>query len=387
MAEKHTIFVDVSIIARRDAGTGIQRVVRALWNELVRLPKDQFDIVPIAGSAKRGYRRIPKTFLSKPVRKLPFAIWKARARPQTGDWFLGLDLSSNVIPRNARQLLGWKAKGVHIGVIVYDLLPVQKPDWFSENVQTSYARWLDTLATLADCLLCISRTVADDLTGWLTSQAWPGSSGPKVASIRIGGLIASSTPTRGRPDNADDVLRWVRSGRTIMMVGTIEPRKGYDQAVAAFERLWAGGPPVPCQLLVVGRPGWKTEELQHALARLEREQTGFRWLADASDEFLEDLYDACAGLLMASRGEGYGLPLLEAAVYGKPILARDIAIFREVAPAGTMFFSGDGAEDLERAIANWSDGERFVNTGLPNLQWSQTLDDIMEAMKNQTAKR
>ncbi len=382
MAEKRTIFVDVSIIARRDAGTGIQRVVRAIWNELTQLPQSAFDIVPIAGSAKRRYRRIPKTFLSEPVRKLPLAIGKARVRPKSGDWFLGLDLSSNVIPRNSRQLMRWKAKGVQIGVVVYDLLPMQRPDWFSVNVQTSYARWLDTLAGLADCLLCISSTVAGDMSAWLLGHAQNRSSEPSVTAIRIGGLIASSTPTRGRPGNAEDILRWVRSGCTIMMVGTIEPRKGYDQAVSAFERLWDKDRTTQYQLLVIGRSGWKTEELQHSLARLEREQTRFRWLSDVSDEFLEELYDACAGLLMASRGEGYGLPLLEAAVYGKPILARDIPIFREVAPTGTVFFSGNDAADLEQAVVKWSDGGERAKTTLVQAHWHQTLKDIMEAMQN-----
>lgn len=36
-------------------------------------------------------------------------------------------------------------------------------------------------------------------------------------------------------------------------------------------------------------------------------------------------------LIAASFGEGFGLPLIEAAQHGLPIMARDIAVFREVA--------------------------------------------------------
>ena len=44
--------------------------------------------------------------------------------------------------------------------------------------------------------------------------------------------------------------------------------------------------------------------------------------------------------LVASEGEGFGLPLIEAARHKPPIIARDIAVFREVANGHVLYFAG-----------------------------------------------
>src|SRR3546814_2021872 len=103
-----------------------------------------------------------------------------------------------------------------------------------------------------------------------------------------------------------------------------------EQALEAFEALWLEGRgPTSPQLLIVGQAGWKTDALQQRLITHPLRDKHVRWLNDASDEYLEYLYASCAGLLVASRGEGFGLPLIEAAAHNKPVLARDLPVFRE----------------------------------------------------------
>lgn len=43
------------------------------------------------------------------------------------------------------------------------------------------------------------------------------------------------------PSDAGQTLRYLRVRPTFLMVGTVEPRKGHAQTLAAFERLWANG--------------------------------------------------------------------------------------------------------------------------------------------------
>lgn len=61
------LYVDVSIIRRENAGTGIQRVVRAIWNVLLQNKDAEFELVPVAGSPTKGYRRIRDNFLERPL--------------------------------------------------------------------------------------------------------------------------------------------------------------------------------------------------------------------------------------------------------------------------------------------------------------------------------
>jgi glycosyltransferase involved in cell wall biosynthesis len=154
----------------------------------------------------------------------------------------------------------------------------------------------------------------------------------------------------GRPPSADTMLARMRSTPSALMVGTVEPRKGYDQALAAFEIIWQHTNYKSPLLVVVGRPGWKTEDIQDRIRSHHRFGETLFWLEDASDELLEHLYEATRCVLIASRAEGFGLPVVEAAFYGKPVLARDIAVFRELSLPNISFFHGNTSECLAKAL-------------------------------------
>ncbi|MGH8189682.1 MAG: glycosyltransferase [Steroidobacteraceae bacterium] len=135
------------------------------------------------------------------------------------------------------------------------------------------------------------------------------------------------------------------------MVGRIEPRKGHAQVLSAFELLWRAG--CAANLVIVGNVGWRVDELVQRM-RCHREN-GKRlfWLEGVSDEALCRLYKLADGVLSASEGEGYGLPLVEAARYGKPILARDIPVYREIAQDHASFFRGSDAQSLAGSLNSW----------------------------------
>src|SRR3546814_472506 len=134
------LFVDVSVLARCDARTGIQRVVRSIWLELINTARHGFDVIPVAGARRGQYRVIRKDFLERPLRRLPFALGRARLKPRQGDVFLGLDLAAHVAPRNSAQFQAWRKAGVTIAHVIYDLLPVNHPEWFNLITQENYKR-------------------------------------------------------------------------------------------------------------------------------------------------------------------------------------------------------------------------------------------------------
>lgn len=382
MSRLPRLYVDLSVIARGDAGTGIQRVVRAVWQALLAQAADRFDVIPVAGSARGRYRRIPDDFLARPLARLPWSWGAARLSPQAGDVFLGLDLAAHVVPRNRAQLDRWQQRGVKLAFVVYDLLPVLKPDWFSARTQSHYRAWLDLITRQADRLICISQTVAVELAAWSNAQQMDrASAAPMIATMRLGASLAESKPSLGLPSDATATLGWAREGHTVLMVGTVEPRKGYDQALAAFETLWAGaGGGADTRLLIVGRPGWKTEALQARLRHHPEAGARLRWIDNASDEYLEQLYAACAGLLLASRGEGFGLPLIEAAAHGKPVLVRDLPVFREVAPAGVHYFCGDDPETLANALRSWRHAGRPVQSPAADFSWAGAAAELIDQL-------
>ena len=123
---------------------------------------------------------------------------------------------------------------------------------------------------------------------------------------------------------------------TFLMVGTLEPRKEHALVLDAFERLWADGHDV--QLCIVGKQGWMAEDVVSRLRSLERTEPRLKWLENADDQALAHLYRNSACLIAASRDEGYGLPIVEAAHHALPVLARDIPVFREVGGDWASYF-------------------------------------------------
>lgn len=374
-ASKPRLLVDVSAILRHDAQTGIQRVVRAVWSELVKRQGPSFELIPVFASHRHGYCYAPFDFLDReaPVRSHE----PVSAGPD--DKFFGLDLSAHFLPRHQRQLTRWRTAGATIHIVVYDLLPLSRPEWFSAPLVKNFRRWFRFLARHTDQAICISRQVGRDLREQLRSAG--GGSSLVIGYMELGGDIAASRPSRGGCTNVGALLDRMRFRPSILMVGTLEPRKGYAEALAAFEHLWAQGRKDAPDLIIVGKPGWKTQQLQQRIRDHSEQGNRLHWLDRVSDEDLCRLYEASRGLLMATHGEGMGLPLLEAALHQRHVLARDLPVFHEQPVRGMMFFEDDRPEVLARHVLDLAARgvERApVSTNLPN--WSQSVDKLLQEL-------
>ena len=199
--------------------------------------------------------------------------------------FLGLDLSAHLLPRHQSQLLKWKRSGAALHLMVYDLLPLQNPEWFNAKTTRNFSRWIQWVAVYADSAICISEFVKVELAAWLAARFGLPAGALPTSTIVLGADIEASAPSDGLPPDADFLLARLRTTPAVLMVGTIEPRKGYDQALAAFERLWQQPGKAPL-LVIAGRPGWKTDALQKTLRAHPQAGKRLIWLDDASDEFL-----------------------------------------------------------------------------------------------------
>lgn len=345
------LLVDVSTIVKSDARTGIQRVVRALLGQLTDAAVPGLSIVPIYASRDHGYCQAALTDDGRlvPAELRPDVLQRVSAT--RGDIFLGLDLAAHILPTVEADLASWRGKGVAINVMVYDLLPLTRPEWFSSRLTRSFRRWLGVLSRQADRCICISNSVARDLASEL--GALGRAPAPEIVTIPLGSDLDASYPSRGMPDDIEALRAWLGQHRVLLTVGTVEPRKGHDRVLDAVERIWQSGTHQDLALLVVGRPGWKTEDLQARLRTHPEQGKRLLWLDSASDELLSEIYDRATGLISASRQEGFGLPLIEALAHRTPVLARNLPVFREI--GGTLFgyFEDDRSAPLAACIAAW----------------------------------
>ena len=109
-----------------------------------------------------------------------------------------------------------------------------------------------------------------------------------------------------------------------LFVGTKEPRKNLRGTVEGFRRATAAG--LNHDLVLVGPAGWGESGLGDTVA-------GDRIvdLGPLSDERLSGVYKSCDALVLASFYEGFGIPLVEAMVHGKPVITSGTGAMAEVA--------------------------------------------------------
>ena len=375
------LLLDISVLVRHDRRTGIERVTRALLNAFQADPPAGWQVQAVYHDG-RAYR-LAAHWSAEHLGRAPAVEPDPVLRPRSGDRWLALELNPGLVPRTRRLLEHWRARGVELHFIVFDLLPVQRPDWFLPHVQAHFRPWLETLVAVADGLWAISHSVAEDVREHVRVQAPERFDRLSIGHFHLGADLVASLPTDGLPDEAAAVLERLRARPTLLSVATIEPRKGHAQALGACERLRAAGHDF--NLVFVGKEGWLVETLVERLRRHPELGRRFFWLSAISDAYLEAVYAAAGGLLAVSEGEGFGLPLIEAARHGLPILARDIPVFREVAGPHAAWFSGLGPEDLEAAIADWlAAGLRPSSASLPWISWDESARRLWRALERRS---
>lgn len=360
--EPKQLLVDVSIISQNDAQTGIQRVVRAIVQQLLCHPAPEGFVVRTVAATRKSPYRIVEWPKEKPSMQTEITTGNCAAKEieiRPGDIFLGLDLCTRIIPAHQKQLAKWQRRGAKLNFVVYDLLPLINPKWFPEKTVRYFQRWLTSLVVLADQIICISSEGAKEFGNYTTSNYQLPIDWVPVRTLPMGHDIAASQPSTGLPIDFEQTLTRIQDQKSILMVGTLEPRKGHEQVLKAFEHLWSIGKNYT--LVLVGRPGWKTGSLQAWLKTHPELNDRLIWLDDASDQALDLIYRNCIGVLIASQGEGFGLPLVEALGYGRPVLVRDIPVFREQNHPNITYFATSNAIELAYCIQNWLEQHDSIN--------------------------
>jgi glycosyltransferase involved in cell wall biosynthesis len=380
-SKRPQLLLDISSLVRSDAKSGIQRVVRSLLAEFLNNPPSRFDVKPIWFD--EGIYRYAESFIASLTgyshREGDSAVGYAQ-----GDVYLSLDLIMHLTPQVHELHRNLAARGLQLNFIVYDILLAQHPEWWPAGTDAQFKCWLKSICEVSTRLICISQAVATDMRDWIrNNQPQRVDAGPTISSFHLGADLENSFPTKGLPESSLHVLQQIDARKSFLMVSTIEPRKGYAQALAAFELLWQKGSDI--NLVIVGKRGWLVDDLARRIS--EHSENGRRlfWLEGISDEYLALVYQKSACLIAASEGEGFGLPLIEAAQHSLPLIVRDLPVFREVAGSHAHYFSGKESSDLSAAIEEWlsmhADSQHPRSDDMPWLNWTQSAQQLMRALQ------
>jgi len=192
----------------------------------------------------------------------------------------------------------------------------------------------ERVAARADAVVVPTHAVADALAGHLDLRR------VEVVGEGVSGDLAL-------PADAADRARRLQlpDGGYLLTLATLEPRKGLDVLIAALAQ---AGTDLP--LLVVGQPGWGGVDPDD-LARREGLTPGrVRALGRLSDADLATVLDRATVLVMPSRAEGFGLPVLEAMAAGTPVVCSADPALAEVGGDAVRTAPVGDAEALGAAL-------------------------------------
>ena len=383
------LFIDISELVHHDGHTGIQRVVKSILKEAFNNPPDSYEVVPVyAMTTGIGYL-IAHQFLNlsdsidAPKRPDERALFSA------GDIFLGLDLHPLGIYAQKEFFKQIRQKGVLVKFIIYDLLPITHSQFFPAGTKEAFERWLSVIKN-SDAAICISKATANELQLYWNSTSPEDRYLPNISAFELGAEITHKLPSHltNQSPRADTAFpEALFKMPTFLMVGTVEPRKGHKLVIEAFEQWWQAGAPVI--LLIIGKLGWHVDDLARQIKNHPQYNKKLFWFANLNDEDLQKAYGKSTSLIFASEGEGFGLPLIEAAQYELPIIARNLPVFQEIAGNYADYFSCNTPRELKHHLEQWLEcfqkGGHTRSIGMPFRTWQESAEQLLKIVCDESS--
>lgn len=239
-------------------------------------------------------------------------------------------------------LTGLSARCRSVVVLVHDLLPVTHPQFYEFPWRDEFKdNALHMLATV-NGVLAISRYSAQAVSRLARRHG---------LSVDLG-LAYNGLDPLLPPGGAalrpllQDLLTQPQGA--LLMVGTLEPKKGHALVLDAMDMLWDQGD--ERALIVVGRSGWMCEPLARRIRGSRRFGRKLFWLTDVGDAELAASYGLAQALVFMSEAEGFGLPMIEAASRGCPVVVTDALWAREILDGAGRYVPPDDPLALVGAL-------------------------------------
>lgn len=236
---------------------------------------------------------------------------------------------NNLIPVTLRRYSG------SIMVTIHDVFPITQPEQHGFLYSHYFKYGIRKTLKQADRI-----TYNSVETKLETERLFPQA---RDISHLVSYIIVNRPDFADAPISPDILFRDIRlDGEDYFLyLGNLERRKGTDLLLKAYVRYReAGG----TKKLYLGG-NIREPEIKQLYEQIHRDTPGVTALGYVGPEQKTALFRYCSGFLFPSRAEGFGIPVIEAMHYNKPILASDLSIFHEIAGDAISYFDCTGTEE------------------------------------------
>lgn len=270
--------------------------------------------------------------------------------------------------------------------VIYDLIPITHPQYCDQEFVKSFALLFPRIVELSDGLIGISQTVQKSVGDYVAQHCPNWAHRGMLDFFYLGADFKVNTLSQ--PDQlSPDIAALVGSNSPFFLaVGTVEPRKGYGYLLDGFEILWRQSNAHP--LVIVGKVGWLCSDVLKRAQELKRSGRPLLMLHDVDDYTLDLLYKKSAAVIFPSFIEGFGLPMVEALVRGKQVLASNIEVFEEIGGANVSYFKAGSTESLAQSVGEFistlSKSGHSAETRIINgaISWDESAHTLIQKSIN-----
>lgn len=354
------ILIETTHISRKDLGTGIQRTVNELYRYISA--REEHEVFPVVVHAD-GSLHVSDRYVEA-----------GRGKVMLGeqDILFFPDVSWAYLSRMERLFDMAVNCCAKIYVVIYDLIPIREQAAVDEN----FASWVRLVLSKAKAIIGITRTVTDDIAAYYKEQSIKRKEPLQCYVCHLGLNLLQSQASNVRPI----LKKFLSEGKTFLMVGTIGHRKQQAMVAETFNKLWKEERGIDKKLLIIGHVLDEKDagQLRMIFAGGLSRQKNILWLEDASDGELQYAYEHAKVLLQASLAEGFGLPLVEAAHYGLPLLCSDLPVFHEVTGDTAVFFKKGDSDSLREKLESWDEIKHPDSRNIKTYAWEDTAQEILD---------
>ena len=349
------LLLDLSHTSHTRARTGVQRVCRSLrgalagqavsvcfdpyeglWRPLV--PNEERNLDSTDPAMGRGAQWSLAASLRGRMRRLKRRQDPLACLPPSPEGspegVLVPEIFSPVVARALPRLFAASA-GPRVALF-HDAIALQFPEFTPRGTVARFPAYLQELLQF-DGIAAVSEASRESL---LEYWSWLGAKRvPEVVALPLG-IDPPASPAGPRPEGVP----------TVLSVGSIEARKNHLALLTACEALWARG--LKFKLHLVGLAHLETGGTAlKRIAALRKAGRPLQYDGPANEASLEAAYRDASFTVYPSLAEGFGLPVAESLLRGKPCLCRMSGALGEIAQGGGCVDLGEaGAPALARAI-------------------------------------
>lgn len=236
---------------------------------------------------------------------------------------------NNLIPVPLRRFTG------KIMVTIHDIFPISQPEHHGFLYPKYFRYGMKQTLKQADLITYNSIETKRE-----TENRFPQAKNiPHMVSY----IIVNKPDLSDAPVTPDILFSKVKvDGEDFFLyIGNLEKRKGTDLLLKAYEAYRALGGEK--KLYLGGRI--REPEIQQLFDRIQEKVPGIVSLGYVGNEEKNALFRYCSGFLFPSRAEGFGIPVVEAMHFNKPVLASNLSIFHEIVGDAISYFDCSGTEE------------------------------------------